>query len=58
MIFPYLYAWRRYLGMPVCEGTRKGMPCRVIVRGARNSALVEFEDGYTAITSRNALRRR
>lgn len=58
MMFPYYYAWSRCLGMPVCEGTRKGMRCRVLVRGAKNSALIEFEDGYQAITSRNALRRR
>jgi hypothetical protein len=29
----------------------------VIVRGKRNSALIEFEDGYRAVTSRNALRK-
>jgi hypothetical protein len=37
---------------------RKGQPFRVICRGTMNSALVEFEDGFKVVTSRNALRRR
>lgn len=44
----YVYRWDR-MG-------RKGQLCRVLVRGKRNSCLVEFEDGYRAITSRNALK--
>ena len=28
-------------------------PCRVLVRGKMNSCLVEFEDGYKVVTSRN-----
>lgn len=36
---------------------RKGQRLRVLVRGTMNSALVEFQDGYLAVTSRNALRR-
>jgi hypothetical protein len=55
--FPYVYRWRRYLGMPVLGGERKGQLCRVLVRGKRNSCLIEFPDGYRAVTSRNALRR-
>jgi len=47
--FPYRYAWNR-MG-------RKGQRCAVLVRGAMNSCLVEFEDGFRAVTSRNALRR-
>ncbi len=47
--FPYRYAWNR-MG-------RKGQPCRVIARGAMNSCWLEFEDGFQAVTSRNALRR-
>jgi hypothetical protein len=35
---------------------RKGEPCRVLARGAMNSALIEFEDGFRTIASRNALR--
>jgi hypothetical protein len=35
---------------------RKGALCHVLVRGATNSALIEFEDGARAIGSLNALR--
>lgn len=48
--YPYRYAWNRM--------NRKGQFCRVIVRGKMNSCLVEFEDGFRAVTSRNALRKR
>ena len=48
--FPYVYLWDRK--------DRKGQFCRVLVRGKMNSCCVEFEDGYTMVTSRNALRRR
>lgn len=41
--------------MPVLD--RKGELCRILVRGAMNSALVEFADGELAVVSRNALRR-
>ena len=36
---------------------RKGRQCRLVARGAFNSAWVVFEDGYSAIVSRNALRK-
>ena len=45
----YRYAWDR-------QG-RKGQMCTVLARGAMNSCLVEFGDGYRMITSRNALRK-
>jgi hypothetical protein len=46
----YLYRWNRM--------DRKGQLCRVLVRGGRNSCLVEFvADGFRAVTSRNALRK-
>ena len=48
--FPYIYFWNRM--------NRKGQFCKVVVRGKRNSCLVEFEDGYRAVTSRNAIRKR
>ena len=54
----YRYAWGprfRVAGLPVLD--RKGQLCRVIVRGAMNSALVEFEDSERAAVSRNALRK-
>lgn len=45
----YIYYWNR-MG-------RKGQRCKVLARGKMNSCLVEFEDGYLAVTSRNALRK-
>jgi hypothetical protein len=47
--YPYRYAWNRM--------DRKGQLCRVLVRGKMNSCAVEFEDGFQAVTSRNALRK-
>jgi hypothetical protein len=47
----YLWHWRTRLP------TRKGQPCRVLVRGGMNSVLVEFEDGQKAVTSRYAIRK-
>ncbi len=54
----YIYAWGprfRIPGLPVLD--RKGQRCRLLARGAMNSAMVEFEDGAREIVSRNALRR-
>lgn len=50
--FPYVWAWTV---RP--QPSRKGQRCRVLARGTMNSALVEFEDGYRVVTSRNGLRR-
>ncbi len=37
---------------------RKGETCRVLIRGKKNSCLVEFvNDGHKAVTSRNALKK-
>jgi hypothetical protein len=47
--FPYIFRWN-LMG-------RKGQLCRVVMRGTRNSRLVEFEDGHRAVTSGNALRK-
>lgn len=45
---PYLFRWNR-------QG-RKGQPCDVLLRAkVMNSCLVRFADGYTMVTSRNAL---
>jgi hypothetical protein len=49
----YSYRWSR----PYFGGARKGQSCRVLWRGARNSALVRWEDGSRDVVSRNALRR-
>lgn len=43
------YVWRVKTRLP----ERYMTPCRVIVRGRMNSCLVEFEDGYKVVTSRN-----
>lgn len=50
--FDYRYAW----GPRLMGFDRKGQLCRVLVRGAMNSALIEFADGFRAVVSRNALR--
>jgi len=45
----YIYRWDRH--------GRKGQRCLVLARGKMNSCLVRFEDdGYTMVTSRNALK--
>ena len=49
----YPYYWRVNTRLP----ERKGQPCRVLVRGKKNSCLVEFADGYKVVTSRNYMRR-
>jgi hypothetical protein len=51
MTYPYI--WRVKSRLP----ERKGTLCRVLARGKMNSALVEFEDGYKVITSRNYFRK-
>jgi hypothetical protein len=49
--FPYV--WRVRTRHP----ERFGQRCRVLVRSAMNSALVEFKDGFQTVTSRNYLRK-
>ena len=49
----YPYYWRVKTRYP----ERKGQACRVLVRGKMNSCLVEFEDGYRTVTSRNYVRK-
>lgn len=48
-----VYVWRVRTRFPERFGTR----CRVLARGRMNSMLVEFEDGFRAVTSRNYVRR-
>jgi hypothetical protein len=59
--YPYVWFWHRKpgwdRGTPPRELDRKGQRCRVIARGAMNSALLEFEDGFRTVTSRSGLRR-
>lgn len=52
MTYPYVWAWS---SRPL--PSRKGQRCRVLARGTMNSALIEFDDGYQVVTSRNGLRR-
>lgn len=51
-----VYVWRCKPQMPGAMD-RKGQLCRVLVRGGRNSALIEFADGVRYVVSRNGLRR-
>lgn len=54
----YVYTWGPRFevpGLPVLN--RKGETCIVLRRGAKNSALVQFSDGYRAVVSRNSLRK-
>jgi hypothetical protein len=54
--FPYVWHWRQ-TPWHTFDRDRKGEPCRVLARGTMNSCLLEFEDGYRTVTSRNGLRR-
>lgn len=49
----YPYVWRVRTRL----AHRKGQSCRVLIRGGMNSALVEFEDGFRCVTSRNYFRK-
>lgn len=49
----FIYYWRVKTRLP----ERQGAKCKVLARGKMNSCLVEFEDGYKVITSRNYIRR-
>lgn len=49
----YPYIWRVRLRLP----ERFGQRCRVLVRARMNSCLVEFQDGFRVVTSRNYLRK-
>lgn len=45
---PLTHRWRVRTRLP----ERFGQFCRVVVRGGRNSVLVEFGDGFRVVTSR------
>ena len=47
------YLWRVKARLP----ERYMTPCRVLDRGRMNTCLVEFEDGFRVITSRNYVMR-
>jgi hypothetical protein len=46
-----VYIWRVKTRLP----ERYMTTCKVLARGKLNSCLVEFEDGYRVVTSRNYL---
>lgn len=50
---PGTHRWRVRARLP----ERFGQSCRVLVAGAKNSVLVEFEDGYRVVTCRYYVRR-
>jgi hypothetical protein len=50
--FDHTWYWRKILP------DRHGQACRVVAHGKKNSVLVEFEDGFRAVTSRYAVRKR
>lgn len=51
--FPYYFSWLNNSKRKTLYQRR----LRIITRGGRNSALVEFEDGQREIISRNAIRK-
>jgi hypothetical protein len=53
-IYDYRWVWGAK-GLRTLD--RKGERCRVLVRGSMNSAMIEFEDGFRAVVSRNGLRK-
>ena len=67
-MFPYSWRWRwrtlEYPGVKTkvpwfSDGVdRTGRLCRVLIQGRRNTALIEFEDGYRVVTSSRGLRHR
>lgn len=57
MNYPLIYRWRQSIGLPSLPG-RFGQACRVVARGSMNARWIEFDDGFVAIVSGNALGRR
>jgi hypothetical protein len=56
--FPYVWFWRPHPQEPwKTQLDRKDQRCRVLARGTMNSALIEFEDGFRSVVSRNGIRR-
>lgn len=50
--FDHYYAW----GNNETRAERKGQACRIVAEGAKNTVLIEFEDGKKMTTSRRAVR--
>ncbi len=53
MKFPYRFAWKNNESRARLYGRR----CRILARGAKNTVLIEFENGEMVTTSGNALRK-
>ena len=49
----HVWFWKPRMG----EKNRKGMRCRVLVKGGKNSILVELEDGEFVVASRYSVRK-
>ena len=47
------YRWHWKARLP----ERRGQVFRVVCRGKLNACLIQFEDGFQVVTSRNALRK-
>ena len=52
--FDHRYCW----GNNPVRAKYKGKDCRVVSQGKMNSIMVEFEDGFSMITSRYSVRRK
>jgi hypothetical protein len=53
--FDHIWYWK-YRGPPWRVINRKGERCRILVRGSKNSVLVEFEDGFKVVCAKWAVR--
>lgn len=53
--FDHIWFWK-YQGPPWRVVDRKGQRCRILVRGSKNSVLVEFEDGFKVVCAKWAVR--
>jgi hypothetical protein len=53
MSFPLVYVWANNAKRVTLHMRR----CRILVRGAKNSCLVEFDDGQREVVSRWAVRK-
>lgn len=56
--YPYYWNWGAVPYMSETMQRRKNQPFRELARGQKNTALIEFMDGYQVVTSRNGYRRR
>jgi hypothetical protein len=54
-VFDRVWFWKPRLPG---EKNRKGMACALLIRGKRNSVMVQLEDGERVITSAWAIRRK